>query len=351
MMSSPSCVLVTGAAGYVGTHVIHELICAGFKPVALDNRQEALEEAMKRVWSMSGVEVQYFYADLLNVGQIASIFQQVPISHVIHLAGLKAVRQSHGSPLSFYNVNVMGTCNLLEVMLAKGVNEIIFSSSSKVYGEPIYLPLDERHPSGNCTNPYGRTKHMVEQMISDITVANKHFKATILRYFNPCGAHPSGHLGEDRLEPPQNLMPLICQVALGNKDTLSIFGNDFDTPDGTASKAYTHIVDIAKGTVAAIQCPHGHAQYRVYNLGSSHVCSILEMVKIFEKLSGKKIPVEFCERKPGEIAMCSSDSSLAKQELGWEPMYDLQHMCEHMWRWMTCKTTDTTENNGANITS
>ncbi|XP_052774556.1 UDP-glucose 4-epimerase-like isoform X2 [Mya arenaria] len=336
-------VLVTGAAGYVGTHAITELIQEGFKVIALDYRQDALTDAAARIKAVTGTEIQVFCVDLCDKHEIANVFQQVDVSHVLHLAGLKAVRQSHGSPLAFYNANVVATINLLEVMLEHGVCNILFSSSSKVYGTPSYLPLDETHPTGACTNPYGRTKYMVEEILRDTAASNQNFKVTVLRFFNPCGAHGSGLLGEDRSQPPQNLLPLICQVALGRRDHLTVYGSDYNTPDGTAVKAYTHIADISRGVSAALQCPHKDKNFRVYNLGTSKTYSILELVKMFENVSGKTVPVEFCGRKPGEIGACSADNSCAHRDLGWTPQFDLRRMCEDMWRWAT--STDQPESN------
>ncbi|WAR24444.1 GALE-like protein [Mya arenaria] len=272
-------VLVTGAAGYVGTHAITELIQEGFKVIALDYRQDALTDAAARIKAVTGTEIQVFCVDLCDKHEIANVFQQVDVSHVLHLAGLKAVRQSHGSPLAFYNANVVATINLLEVMLEHGVCNILFSSSSKVYGTPSYLPLDETHPTGACTNPYGRTKYMVEEILRDTAASNQNFKVTVLRFFNPCGAHGSGLLGEDRSQPPQNLLPLICQVALGRRDHLTVYGSDYNTPDGT-----------------------GIQPRNIKNL--------------FYSGAGENVPVEFCGRKPGEIGACSADNSCAHRDLG-----------------------------------
>ncbi|XP_053395484.1 UDP-glucose 4-epimerase-like isoform X3 [Mercenaria mercenaria] len=343
-------VLVTGAAGYVGTHVLVELIEAGFAPVAIDNRPSALTDAIQKIYQITGHMVISFSVDLLDKSSIAKVFDQVQVEHVLHLAGLKAVRESQGNPLIYYNVNVIGTISLLEVMDEHGVHNIIFSSSSKVYGVPQYLPLDEKHPTGSCTNPYGRTKHMVENILHDLTISDVRWNVTVLRYFNPSGAHSSGILGEDQSEKPRNLMPCICHVAEGKMKKLTIFGKDYDTPDGTAMKGYTHVVDLAKGHIAALKTSHQNGTYRVYNLGAEKTYSILDMVKMFEQISGKKIVVEFCDRKPGEIAVCSADSSKAFRELRWKTDRTLKQMCEDMWHWMTTEKPEQVTNGHVNNT-
>lgn len=328
-------VLVTGAAGYVGKHVLVELIQAGYSPIALDNRACALSDAAEKIFLITGHKLRCHCVDLLDKSSIAEVFEKVRVEYVLHLAGLKAVRESQGNPLVYYRVNVIGTINLLEVMEKYGVYNIIFSSSSKVYGVPQYLPLDENHPTGNCTNPYGKTKHMVENILQDLTISNAQWNVTILRYFNPSGAHSSGILGEDQSEKPRNLMPCICHVAEGKLKKLTIFGHDYDTPDGTAMKGYTHVVDLAKGHIAALQTCHDNGNFRVYNLGAEKTYSILDMVKMFEQISGKKVAVELCDRKPGEIPVCSADSSKAQNELGWKTEKTLKQMCEDMWNWLT----------------
>lgn len=329
-------VLVTGGAGYVGSHVIVELIGAGYTTVIVDNREEAVNECVARIKTITDISVQAYTVDLLDKDGLNKVFQEHKIDCVLHLAGLKAVRESHNQPFQYYKVNVIGSINLFEVMQKHGVHYLVFSSSSKVYGIPRYLPLDEQHPTGNCTNPYGRTKYMVEQILQDMCSVNKSWNVTVLRYFNPSGAHSSGKIGESRGTPPKNLMPCICHAALGKMKKFTVFGSDYETPDGTAVKDYTHIMDLARGHVAAIKHLNDGAQYKVYNMGTGHTNSILQMIKMFEKISGRKVPIEMCGRKPGELGEVSSDSSKAYRELGWRAEKSLEDMCQDMWRWVTC---------------
>lgn len=333
-------ILVTGGAGYVGSHVIVELISAGYSTVIVDNRAEAIKECIEGIRLITDTTVPAYTVDLLDKDGLRKVFQEHKIDCVLHLAGLKAVRESHSQPFQYYKVNVIGSINLFEVMQEYDVYFLVFSSSSKVYGTPQYLPLDEQHPTGNCTNPYGRTKYMVEQILQDMCSINKKWNVTILRYFNPSGAHNSGKIGECRGTPPKNLMPCICHAALGKMKKFTVFGSDYDTSDGTAVKDYTHVMDLARGHVAAIKHLRDGGHYKVYNMGTGHIYSILEMIKMFEKISGKKVAVEMCGRKPGELGEVSSDSSKAYRELGWKAEKNLGDMCEDMWRWVTCDKVD-----------
>ncbi|XP_046544735.1 UDP-glucose 4-epimerase-like [Haliotis rubra] len=332
---SEKCILVTGGAGYVGSHSIIELIAAGYSVVVLDNLVNACMESIRRVEEIVGKKIQTYNVDLLDKKAVEEVFGKHKFIAVIHFASLKAVGESCGRPLLYYKANIGGTVNLLEVMKENGVNNLVFSSSATVYGTPQYLPLDEKHPIGGCTNPYGKTKYFIEEILRDLSNAEKQWNIVILRYFNPIGAHKSGKIGEDPLGTPRNLMPFIAQVAVGRRTELKVYGSDYDTPDGTGVRDYIHVVDLAQGHVAAIEKVEEGCAIKTYNLGTGHGYSVLDMVKAFEKASGKSIPYSKVERRLGDLASFYADASLAKAELSWTAQKNLDEMCQDLWRWQS----------------
>ncbi|KAJ8305444.1 hypothetical protein KUTeg_015989 [Tegillarca granosa] len=315
-------VLVTGGAGFVGSHCVVELISAGYTVVVVDNLVNASMESIRRVEKITSQKITTYSVDLLDKQALSDVFTKHKFCCVIHFAGLKAVGESCQLPLLYYKTNIGGTINLLEVMKENGLRELIFSSSATVYGTPEYLPLDENHPVGGCTNPYGKTKYFIEHILMDLCKAEPEWNVIILRYFNPVGAHKSGTIGEDPQGPPNNLMPYISQVAIGKREKLSVFGCDYDTVDGT-EMLICHIVGcklcILKVSTSTIE--------RVYNLGTGKGYSVLEMVKAFEKASGKPVPYQLVDRRAGDVASCYSKADLAEKELGWKATRGLQEMC------------------------
>ncbi|CAG5131334.1 unnamed protein product, partial [Candidula unifasciata] len=291
--------------------------------------------SINRVEEITGTKVPSYTLDLLDKSALRDIFQKYKISVVMHFAGLKSVGESVALPLLYYHTNVGGTINLLEVMKEFAVKNIIFSSSASIYGPPSYLPVDEDHPVGNCTNAYGKTKFFIEEIIRDQCSADKTWKGILLRYFNPVGAHKSGKIGENPQGVPNNLMPFVSQVAVGRRDCLTVHGGDYDTPDGTGIRDYIHIVDLAKGHVAAINKLKTDCGCVVYNLGTGIGCSVLDMVKAFEKASGKKIAYTIAPRRPGDIATIFANAEKAEKELGWKASMGLDEMCEDLWRWQS----------------
>ncbi|CAL1535429.1 unnamed protein product [Lymnaea stagnalis] len=328
-------VLVTGGAGYIGTHTVIELLNANFNVVVLDNLVNACMESISRVEEITGRKVPSYQVDLLDKAAIKNIFQKYKISIVMHFAGLKAVGESVELPLLYYHTNIGGTVNLLEVMKEFNVKNIIFSSSATVYGTPQYLPVDEDHSVGGCTNAYGKTKYFIEEIIKDVCTADKTWNAVLLRYFNPVGAHKSGKIGENPQGVPNNLMPFVAQVAVGRRECLTVFGNDYDTPDGTGVRDYIHIVDLAQGHVAAIKKLQADCGCVVYNLGTGVGYSVLDMVKAFEKATGKTIPYKIAPRRAGDIATVYANPEKAEKELGWKTTRNLDEMCEDLWRWQS----------------
>lgn len=329
------CILVTGGAGFVGTHSVIELIEAGYSVVVLDNLANASMESIKRVEEITEKSIPSYSVDLLDKAALSDLFSKHKFSSVIHFAGLKAVGESCQLPLLYYKNNIGGTINLLEVMKEKGVKNLIFSSSATVYGSPQYLPIDEKHPVGGCTNPYGKTKYFIEEILRDLHKAEPDWNIIMLRYFNPVGAHKSGKIGEDPQGIPNNLMPFIAQVAVGKRAELSVYGSDYDTPDGTGVRDYIHVVDLAQGHVAAQKKIETNCGCKVYNLGTGKGYSVLEMAKAFEEASGKPIPYKKVDRRPGDVASVYGNADLAKQELGWSATRDLKQMCEDTWRWQS----------------
>ncbi|XP_066494931.1 UDP-glucose 4-epimerase isoform X2 [Tiliqua scincoides] len=343
-------ILVTGGAGYIGSHCVLELVEAGYTPVVIDNFHNAIRggqskpESLRRVQDIVGKEILFQELDVLNEPGLQELFKKHRFSAVLHFAGLKAVGESVQMPLDYYKVNLTGTIRLLETMKVHGVRDIVFSSSATVYGDPIFLPLDESHPVGSCTNPYGKSKYFIEEMIQDLCKAEPDWNAVLLRYFNPIGAHESGRIGEDPQGIPNNLMPYVAQVAVGRRECLNVFGSDYETVDGTGVRDYIHVVDLAKGHIAALKKLKEKCGCKIYNLGTGTGYSVLQMVKAMEKASGKKIRYKIVARREGDVASCYADPRLAEQELGWKADRGLDKMCEDLWRWQSQNPTGFSKN-------
>ncbi len=326
-------ILVTGGAGYIGSHTVIELQNAGYDVIVCDNLCNSSKKSLERVEQITGKSVKFYLADILDADAMTKIFQENKIDSVIHFAGLKAVGESVAKPWEYYNNNITGTLVLVDVMKKFGCKNIIFSSSATVYGDPAFVPITEECPKGQCTNPYGWTKSMLEQILTDIQKADPEWNVVLLRYFNPIGAHKSGLIGENPNGTPNNLMPYVTQVAVGKRPHLSVFGNDYDTHDGTGVRDYIHVVDLAKGHVAAVKKLEEKAGLKLYNLGTGKGYSVLDIVKNFEEATGVKIPYVITARRPGDIATCYSNADLALQELGWKAENGIKEMCEDSWRW------------------
>lgn len=324
-------ILVTGGAGYIGSHTCLELLNSGYGVAVVDNLCNSDEEALRRVESLAGKTLKFYRGDICDEALLDRIFAENSIGAVIHFAGLKAVGESVSIPLRYYRNNIGGTLALCSAMLRAGVRNLVFSSSATVYGDPASVPVREDFPT-SATNPYGQTKLMIERILSDLTVADKSLRVTLLRYFNPIGAHESGRIGENPRGIPNNLMPYLTQVATGKLPRLRVFGNDYPTPDGTGVRDYIHVADLARGHVAALKKGDAPGAY-IYNLGTGRGYSVLEVIHAFEKASGVRIPYEIVERRPGDIAEVYADPSLAQRELGWTAQYDLERMCADSWRW------------------
>ncbi len=324
-------ILLSGGAGYIGTHTIIELYNAGHEVVVVDNFYNAQPEALRRVAEITGKDVVFVEADIRDRKALDKVFTDHRIDAVINFAGLKAVGESVAKPLEYYENNMNGVFVLLDVMRGHGCKNIIFSSSATVYGDPAVIPITEDCPKGQCTNPYGWTKSMLEQVLTDVQKADTAWNVVLLRYFNPIGAHRSGLIGENPNGIPNNLMPYITQTAIGMRKELGIFGNDYDTPDGTGVRDYIHVVDLAKGHVCALKAIRENKGLAIYNLGTGHGYSVLDTVKAFEKVNGLKVPYVFMPRRPGDIATCYCNPARAKAELGWEAQYDLEDMCRDSW--------------------
>lgn len=328
-------ILVTGGAGFIGSHTCVELLESGYDVVVLDNLCNSSEKSLERVEQITGKKVTFYKADILDREALNKIFDKEKIDAVIHFAGLKAVGESVQKPLEYYQNNISGTLILTDVMRNHGVKNIIFSSSATVYGNPQFIPITEECPKGTCTNPYGWTKSMLEQILTDIQYADKEWNVILLRYFNPIGAHKSGLMGENPNGIPNNLMPYITQVAVGKLKELGVFGNDYDTPDGTGVRDYIHVVDLAIGHVKALKKIKEKAGLCVYNLGTGVGYSVLDIVKNFEEATGVKVPYQIKERRAGDIATCYADATKAKEELGWVAERGIKEMCEDSWRWQS----------------
>jgi len=327
-------ILVTGGAGYIGSHTCLELLEAGYQVVVIDNLSNSKIESLVRVQDMAAKSLSFVELDVLDKPALAEVFKQHTIDAVIHFAGLKAVGESVGIPLAYYQNNISGTLNLLEAMNAAGVKNIVFSSSATVYGDPASLPIKENFPV-SATNPYGRSKLIIEEMLRDLYVSDADWNIEILRYFNPVGAHISGRIGEDPNGIPNNLMPYISQVAVGKLDKLSVYGNDYATPDGTGVRDYIHVVDLAKGHIKALIKLAESPGYITHNLGTGQGYSVLEMVAAFSLASAKEIPYQIVERRAGDIATCYADATLAQKDLGWVAEKGLKEMCQDTWNWQS----------------
>lgn len=325
-------ILVTGGAGYIGSHTCIELLNAGYEVIVVDNYINSNPESLKRVCEITGKEFKTYHVDLLDRNALETVFFNNRIEAVIHFAGLKAVGESVSEPLNYYQNNITGTLILCELMKKYFVKKLVFSSSATVYGTPKAVPIKEDSPLG-ATNPYGRTKLMIEQILEDLYTSDNSFNITLLRYFNPIGAHESGKIGEDPYGIPNNLMPYIAQVAIGNLKELKIFGNDYPTKDGTGVRDYIHVVDLALGHLKALEKVNSSQGVHTYNLGTGKGYSVLEMVEAFQKASGRELSYSFVDRRPGDIAICFADPQKAKEELGWVATKDITQMCEDTWRW------------------
>lgn len=324
-------ILVTGGTGYIGSHTCVELLKEGYEVVVFDNLYNSKIDVVDKIENITGKKIKFYKADMLDKESMLPVFEENQFDAVIHFAGLKAVGESVAKPLLYYQNNIAGTLNLCELMNEYGCKRIIFSSSATVYGSPKTVPITEDFPL-STTNPYGSTKLMLEGILTDLCVPDEEWSVVLLRYFNPIGAHESGLLGESPNGIPNNLMPYIMQVAVGKLPELGVFGDDYDTPDGTGVRDYIHVVDLAKGHVNAVQKVTSDNGVNIYNLGTGNGYSVLDIVKAFEKANGVKIPYSIKPRRAGDIATCYANPAKAKEELGWEAQYDLQRMCEDSWR-------------------
>ena len=328
-------ILVTGGAGYIGSHTCVELLNAGYDVVVVDNLYNSSEKALQRVEQITGKKVKFYEVDLLDQPALKNVFDKETIESVIHFAGLKAVGESVHKPLEYYHNNITGTLILCDEMRKHGVKDIVFSSSATVYGDPAEIPITEHCPKGEITNPYGRTKGMLEQILTDLHTADDEWNVVLLRYFNPIGAHESGLIGEDPKGIPNNLVPYIAQVAVGKLEYLNVFGNDYDSPDGTGVRDYIHVVDLAKGHVKAVKKLTDKEGVSIYNLGTGVGYSVLDVLHAYEKACGKTLKYEIKPRRDGDVAVCYSDSAKAKKELGWVAEKGIEEMCADSWKWQS----------------
>ncbi len=326
-------ILLAGGAGYIGSHTAVELILAGHDVVIVDNYSNSSPEAVERIEEVSGRSVVAYEADVRDHDAVCSIMREYPVDCVVHFAGLKAVGESVRKPVEYYRNNIDTTLTLLECMRERGVHNIVFSSSATVYGEENPYPYVETMPRGRCSNPYGWTKFMMEQILEDAARADAELSVVLLRYFNPIGAHPSGRMGEDPQGIPNNLMPYVAQVAVGRRDHLTIFGNDYPTPDGTCRRDYIHVMDLAAGHVKAVEYAAAHKGTEIFNLGTGTPCSVLEIVRAFEENSGVPVKYEFGPRRDGDLAEFWADADKARDELGWTAARTLSDMCRDSWNW------------------
>lgn len=327
-------ILVTGGAGYIGSHTVIELITAGHQVVVTDNLSNSNQESLRRIRQITGQEIPFCDLDLCDKAALDKVFRDNQFDAVIHFAGLKAVGESVQKPLSYYRNNIDSSLTLCEVMAEHNVKKLVFSSSATVYGAPSELPLTENSTAGvGITNPYGQTKFMIEQILRDLALADPTWKITILRYFNPVGAHESGLIGEDPNGLPNNLLPYVSQVAVGKLPHVNVFGNDYDTPDGTGVRDYIHVVDLARGHVAALE--NSTKGVETYNLGTGKGVSVLELIEAFSEAAGKNIPYQVTERRPGDIASCYADPSKAERQLNWRAEKSIAEACQDSWRWQS----------------
>lgn len=327
-------ILVTGGAGYIGSHTCIQLLNAGYEVLVVDNLANSKEESLTRVQEITGKQLDFHKVDLLDREKLDRIFSDHKIDSVIHFAGLKAVGESVSIPLRYYHNNITGTLFLCEIMARHGVKNIVFSSSATVYGDPASVPITEDFPL-SATNPYGRTKLFIEEILKDLWISDESWNVALLRYFNPVGAHESGRIGEDPNGIPNNLMPYISQVAVGKRKQLSVFGDDYPTPDGTGVRDYIHVVDLANGHLKALEKLETNPGVVTYNLGTGRGYSVLDVVKAFEKASGKAVSYQIVDRRPGDVAQCYADPAKAERELGWKATRGIDEMCADTWHWQS----------------
>lgn len=328
-------ILVTGGAGYIGSHTAVELLNAGHDVIVVDNLYNSSEKAIERIEEITGKPVTFYQVDILDQNGLNEVFDKEAVDAVIHFAGLKAVGESVRKPVEYYQNNITGTLNLIEAMRSHDVKNIIFSSSATVYGDPQEIPITENCPKGVCTNPYGWSKWMIEQILSDVHTADPDWNVMLLRYFNPIGAHESGRIGEDPKGIPNNLLPYVAQVAVGKLKEVGVFGDDYPTPDGTGVRDYIHVVDLARGHVAALNKIEQNPGLKIYNLGTGRGSSVLDVIQAFEKACGHPIPYSIQPRRAGDIAECYAKCDLAEEELGWRAQYGLDEMCASSWKWQS----------------
>ncbi|MBQ6544898.1 MAG: UDP-glucose 4-epimerase GalE [Lachnospiraceae bacterium] len=328
-------ILVTGGAGFIGSHTVVEMIGAGYTPVIVDNLVNANIKVLDRIETITGVRPAFYEADILDGEALDRIFDAHSFEAVIHFAGLKAVGESVVKPLEYYYNNISGTVSLLFAMRKAGVKNLVFSSSATVYGDPAFVPITEECPLGITTNPYGTTKAMIERILTDLAKSDPAWNVMLLRYFNPIGAHESGLIGEDPKGIPNNLVPYVARVAAGTLPVIHVYGNDYPTPDGTGIRDYIHVVDLAKGHICALRAIPTHPGVRIFNLGTGHGYSVLDVIHAYEKAVGHALPYVIEARRPGDIAVCYADPARAKKELGWEAELGLDEMCASSWKWQS----------------
>ena len=333
-------ILVTGGMGYIGSHTCVELLNAGYEVVILDNLYNSNAEVLSRIEQITGKQPAFVKTDLLDYDATNRVFEDYSIDSVIHFAGYKAVGESVEKPIEYYHNNLTGTLHLCDCMRKHGVKKMVFSSSATVYGDPAFVPITEACPTGGVTNPYGQTKFMIEQILQDLYVSDPTWEIILLRYFNPIGAHASGLMGEDPKGIPNNLLPFVAQVAIGKRERVSVFGDDYDTPDGTGVRDYIHVVDLAKGHVKAIEKfvamdADGKIGVKIYNLGTGQGYSVLDIIRAFSQACGREIPYVVTDRRAGDIATCYADPTKAYEELAWKAELSIDRMCEDSWRWQS----------------
>lgn len=326
-------ILVTGGCGYIGSHTCVQLIAAGHTPIIVDNLVNSKPEVLNRITALTGHRCAFYENDVQDTAALNTIFQENKIDAVIHFAGLKAVGESVAKPLEYYQNNIGSTLSLLRAMRTANVNTLIFSSSATVYGDPEHVPLSETAPTGGTTNPYGTSKYMIERILTDFQQANEQWSITLLRYFNPVGAHPSGTMGEDPQGIPNNLMPFIAQVAVGRRPEVVVFGDDYPTPDGSGVRDYIHVMDLADGHLAALNNMGEQAGLHIFNLGTGQGTSVLEMIAAFSRACGRQLPYRIAPRRPGDIAECWTTTTKASQQLGWQAQRTIDDMTQDTWRW------------------
>jgi UDP-glucose 4-epimerase len=328
-------ILVTGGAGYIGSHTTLALLQAGYDVVVVDNLSNSSKASLERVGDIAGRKPVFIEGDLRDAALLNQLFKDHPIESVLHFAGLKAVEESVREPLRYFNNNLVSTMTLCQAMADANIFNVVFSSSATVYGAPSIVPIAENHPAGQTTNPYGRSKFMIEQMLTDLAHSDSRWKIAILRYFNPVGAHASGRMGEDPNGIPNNLIPYICRVAVGTLTELKVFGNDYPTVDGTGVRDYIHVLDLADGHLSALDAIRKSSGVHIWNLGTGHGHSVLEVLKTFEEISGRPIPYQIAPRRNGDIATCFADVSKAERELGWKAKHSLNEMLRDAWKWQS----------------